>query len=535
MTEKESPLRWFAEQAKRLVTAMDVRVFGSAFAAAMLVHMYMFTNKFLNHDDVDGLLEGCESGLSSGRWLLPAAAGLTGNFSSSWLSGMAGSLCLALLCVLTVRLFRIRQLCPALLMSLLLVSFPSVTSTFTYMFNAAPDFEALTVSVLAALLIRKETVRSCAAGILLLGCAMGIYQAYLSATATLLVMCLILDVCDDRWGGNWKAFLGTAVRQVLCLLGGLVFYFAVLQMCLKVTGTVLSEYQGISSMGRVTPVWLLERAVLAFQSYFRFLTGRLYPVFPRWAAGLVFLSAAAGFLAVGVYVVRGRLWRQTGMMVFLFLLCTAFPVATMLPYLMTGGNIHMLMLYPEVFTLVIPSVILDRLRTDPERMRDAVQKAVLLLAAGLVLLEAVLGWQCILADSRAYFAMDITCENVYAFYAKLTAKIEMYPGYTPDTLVALAGTAKIPETVPDPGMTGVLVGEQALNMYSRRRLMLYFLGTSMCWVDDEWEKALMETEKFRSMPCYPAQGSIDMVEGVLTVKFSEADWTAEDSGGQAVP
>ena len=68
--------------------------FASAVALGLVTHLYMFTNKLTNHDDI-GHLFIADYGTASGRWLLPSILGLDGNFSMPWLIGLLSILCLA--------------------------------------------------------------------------------------------------------------------------------------------------------------------------------------------------------------------------------------------------------------------------------------------------------------------------------------------------------------------------------------------------------------------------------------------------------
>ncbi len=144
-----------------------------------------------------------------------------------------------------------------------------------------------------------------------------------------------------------------------------------------------------------------------------------------------------------------------------------------------------------------------------------------LLLVGIILLEAAVGYECVLITNRAYFTMDMTYENMYAYYTKLTAKIEMQEGYTTDSKVALIGTASMDNFVPETNMTGVLVGSKALNIYSRQKFFAYFLAVDYNYAGSDDIAAIKATEEFQNMPCYPAEGSIAVINGIITVKFSE--------------
>lgn len=517
MAENHALQYWY-EKLKKYFSRRDALVFAIAFVTALLVHFFGFTDKYINHDDVDGLYSNCDFALASGRWFLQAVHALTGNISSSWLNGLLGSFSLAASSMLVVKLFRITRLLPAFLLSLCMIAFPTVASTYSYMFSSGAYLFAMLMAVAGVCCVRMEKPLSLAVGVVLLALSMGCYQAYFCLAALLLVMLLICDLCNNRWEGRFKPFAVTALKYLGALALGLAVYYVVLQILLKVTGTVLTEYQGISGMGQITLPILLRRIQTAYRSYCDFIGNKLFPIFGGYFPILAVLSLLVGLATVVICVIRKKVYRQWVSMVFLVILLAVFPLAGSLIYLMTEVDIHLLMIYPMVFSLLLPCFALEHLRLPKGRWLRRGAAALTLL---LILLQSVIAHELVFVTNRAYFAMDITYENVYAYYLKLSAKIELTEGYQKDTPVALIGTQTMDNYVPDPGMTGVLVGDAALNIYSYDRIFAYYMGTSYRFASGEVKQALMQTEEYQAMPCYPAAGSIRMIDGVITVKMSQ--------------
>ena len=118
--------------------------YAAAVVLGLSVHLYMFTNKFTNHDDLNQMFYA-DYGTASGRWLLPSVLRLDGNISIPWLIGLLSILCLAGTACLTVALFRIRRPFGCIVTAALLVAFPAVTATFGYMFSADAYFLSLQI------------------------------------------------------------------------------------------------------------------------------------------------------------------------------------------------------------------------------------------------------------------------------------------------------------------------------------------------------------------------------------------------------
>lgn len=516
---QQNPLDRMLAQWKKYISRFDCTVFCGSFLLTLLVHLYMFTHKFINHDDAHGLFDSCRKGLASGRWLLFAISRVTDSFSSAWLSGVVGALFLALGVTVTIKVLRFRRPLPALLAVFTLVSFPVVASTYAYMLTAPQYFFALACSALGVLLIRRDKLPLMLLGSISIALAMGCYQSYFSYAAALTVLSLILDVCEQRWAGRWKDCFVTCAKYVLFLALGILLYFAILKLRLWQTGTQLLDYQGIDQMGKLDLPTLAGRIDAAYRVFAKFYLGRAFPIFHRFFPVLAVLCILSGIAGLAVSFFRRRLYRRPGTVVLLALMVLAYPLASNLVYVMAGAPaVHTVMLYSLVFTLLFPAMVLDRLSVPahkPSLRRLGTAAAALLLA-----LQFLCGYECAVITNRAYFYMDLTYENSYAFFVKLTGRIESYPGFTTETPVALVGHASMPTPHINTQLTGVLTGESAINTYSRKSVIYHFTGSSYNYVPDEALTSIAQTEAYGAMPCYPNDGSIQMLDGVLVVKFS---------------
>jgi hypothetical protein len=136
-------------------------------------------------------------------------------------------------------------------------------------------------------------------------------------------------------------------------------------------------------------------------------------------------------------------------------------------------------------------------------------------------MQTACAYEFILITNRAYFSMDMTYENMYAFYTKLTARIELQEGYTHTSTIAMIGEAEGDSHVPDTHLTGVKTGDAALNIYTRNHFLSYFLGSDYKFADSDTCMKIRYSDKFKAMPSYPDAGSIDVIYGVIVVKLSD--------------
>lgn len=500
-------------------------IFLSSFVLILLTHLYLFTNLFINHDNVNGMFSNCDFGVTYGRWLLQWATNLAGNFSSPWLDGIVAAMFLAATCTIFAAIFDIRRPVPACLMILCMVAFPTVASIYVYMFSSSQFFFSMFLATWAVWLLRRGSIKTSLLGVLCVTCSMGIYQAFLCFTAATLVLTMLTDACRGRWKDSYKNFFITGVRYLGWLAFSVAIYLTITRVCLWYTGTELTDYQGISGMGQITPSLLLHRIKEAYLQlgfyYFH------HPIYPKSFSTLVRVSLLLDVLEVGLLLLARRLHKSVVTLVQLIVLLAIFPLACNSIYLMVDSwAVHNLMIYPAILPLLLPVLLGNQVNEQDLSVLSAwgkehLRALTIFCTCGLLFVQAAFGYQFFVLTNRAYTCMALTYENAYAYFTRLTAKIELQENYTPETHVTFLGSASQPSDVPDVYMTGILSLEGTINMYSRHRFLHYFMSSSYYYASPEEEEAVKASSEFQQMPCYPAEGSIKTINGVIVVKLGE--------------
>ncbi len=518
--EKISIMEYVKEKVKKYLSKFDGRVFAFTFIAAVMVHLFVFIHKFINHDDLDGLYSNCDFALASGRWLLSFITSLTGNVSHPWLHGMASSFYLAVSGMLMVKMLRIKHLVPACLLTLCMVAFPAVSATYAYMFCSSQYFFAMMLAVIGAIAIQKAKPLTMGLGVILIAFSMGCYQAYFNLAVALLFLSIFLDLLENV-DETWKSAVVKGIKYVASLGLGMLLYVGILHVCLHMTGVTLTDYQGISTMGQLGFGELLERIWESYRYFFGFYLKKDYMFYHNdFSIMFTVVSLVVFLVTVGTVIVK-KIYKKAGHMILLVLLAALIPLACNSVYLMTDApNVHLLMVFPLVLPFVMPALVLDRLKL--RILNGKIQNKLMVLLS--VLLVALQVWNIfifVITTNRAYFHMYMTYENTYAYSVKLVTKIEMQPGYNPEKQVALIGEANMNTTLGSTNMMGMLSGNEALHIYCYTYFLHRYLATEYIYAPLEVKEQIQTTEEFATMPCYPAEGSIREIDGVITVKFSE--------------
>ena len=494
--------------------------FLSALILGFLTHSYAFLNKFTNHDDLNQMFYA-GYGAASGRWLLPPILRLDGNLSMPWLIGVLSLLFLALTACLTVSLLRIRSPLGCGLTAALLVSFPAVTATFGYMFTASGYFFSLFLAALAAWAACRRGWRGSLLGAVLLTLSMSIYQAYLPAAAVLMVGALFLETLDGEL--SLRQLLGKGLRLALTLAAGVLAYLLTVRLTTPSGG--LTDYEGIAAMGRVPLARIPGLVYFAYRKYRFFFWENDWGCHIRslrWG----FLLAALGSLCLGAALLRRRR-PGTGRTALVLVLAVLYPLAGTFIYVMVpDGYVHIHMLYPMVYILLLPLALLEYAQGEGKQLGNGLlprlMSWVLLLTLGLA---AYSYW---LTDNNAYLKADFAMRQCTAWSNRLIARIEDCPGYEPGMKVVLLGSSVREASLsPTPELDlARLVGIYDLGdlrtYFTYQHFLRYFLAfTDPVYTgDSETAEQYAEKPEVQSMPLYPRQGSVKVVDGAVVVKLN---------------
>lgn len=130
--------------------------FLSAFVVSIIAHGYVILNTLPNHDWAYYLYHNQDM-IMSGRWFLKYACGITSYFCLPFINGLFAFLYLGIAVILLVKLFEITDKVCIFLVSGVVVVFPAVSSTLSYMFAVDGYMFALLLVVLSLVFLSMRT------------------------------------------------------------------------------------------------------------------------------------------------------------------------------------------------------------------------------------------------------------------------------------------------------------------------------------------------------------------------------------------
>lgn len=507
---------------KKICESSAWTAFFSALLTGIVAHAFALVNILHNYDNILQQPKGFGAGVTSGRWMLT----LMGDFCQNVLdlgynmpltNGLVFLVLIALSAAFLVDGLDIRRKAGAVAAGCVMATFPTVCATMVFRYTAPYYGVSLLLSVFAVW-VAFRTKWGGLLSALCIACSMGIYQAYVPFSISLFVLVLMRNALKE------DAQLSSLIRQGLiccaCLILGLVFYFGFLKLTLAVYGAQLDTYQGINSMGKISPAQLpglIRNAWLsaAFFSVKDYCTLASTPVLKiLWTLVILVILAQAVLLLV---------LRKPNPMnaAFFCLMGLVFPLAVNFIVVMAPeGIVYTIMVYSFVLIAIAPVMLLEYL---PEFTRKRLMAGT--LSVLLALIVCYNGYYSNLNYTSLFYAN----RHVENYFSGLMTQMRMTEGYTPDKTWAFLG-----DQVDDPKLYdiwnvepvyGGFIGSTAKGLlnasYSVDVWIHSFIGYETVYASAEEESVLAADPRVTEMPCWPSQGSIQVVDDYIVVKFQE--------------
>jgi len=484
--------------------------FLSTFLTGMLIHMPIMLRDIPNHDGLASMYFD-QNMITSGRWFLSVACGVSSYYTLPWLIGLLAMVYLGIASALLVEFLEVRQSWAVAVIGGLLAAFPSLASTFAYVFTMDGYMLAVLLAVLAVLLTKKYRL-GFLPGALCLAFSLGIYQSYLPF-AVLLSMYGIYMIGASE-GSVWEK-----VKKGLGYVGlgglGVASYYVILQLLLRVQGKELASYQGINGMGSVPGAGLSETVPRMYRDFLAFtLKGNVFMnnLF-AWGA-MVLLGVCT--LAVLFFLFRQKKWWKS-FWFFAIIAVTAvgLPVAMNLILIISPDvTYHLLMRYQWV---LLPVCMVAAISRHSKRLPWA---AWLGLIAGLVLT-----FNYGVMDQIAYSNLEKKYEKTYAYCIRLLDRIEQTEGYyqgIPIAMIGVVGDESYPVTDLTGEVTAGMIGMGGDSLLytgaNYQAFMQNYLGATLNILPPEAMEEMYYSEAYREMESFPGADSIRVIDGVMYIK-----------------
>ena len=473
--------------------------FLAAFITGLVAHGYAFTNKLVNHDEVESLF-GKGATITSGRWGLELVKVLFPDWSMPWIYGLVSLVLISLAVCLAVRLLAIRSKPLQAILAMLVLSFPSLTGNFSFMFTSSAYALSFFLAILSVWLFLKGGRLNVLFSVVCLIFALSMYQAYIAVAASLFVVLMIARALD---GVSIKDNVLYGLKALVMMGLSIAVYYAMCLLVFKFTGAEFNSYVTENVTGNVS---MLRKVRMAYDAFFYVFQFRNFYIISTEASRYIHILLA---LVAIVGLVSAKKLPNVCMAAFLVAL---LPLSICCMYLiMSNESIHTLVMYSFVAVYMLLAVVLERLEIKPA----AIIKDITALLLMVVVVSNVY------FANMVYLKMDLQYENAKSFYTTLMTQVKETEGFDENSRLAIIGKQdNLLHSFPQLD-TELLLGpaRDLVNIYSRENFIKYYLGFDIPFATEAELSALQEDARVQAMAEYPYYGSVIKVDDFIVVKL----------------
>ena len=494
--------------------------FISTLVWGLLAHGMTLFNKYSFYEDPSQLF-GVGATYTSGRWMLDVIHKfevffLGGSYSLPLLNGIMSIVYIGLCACITVKLLHIQRSSLIVLLSGIFVATPCMVGLFGYMFTAPHYCFGYLLASAGVLLICHHRKWYCfLAGTVFIACSIGIYQATIPLALSLMLLWFICHVHDQR-ELPWKLYFLTVLYLIVACLVFLFMYFIANRLYLRLQGATLSSYQGIDEMGTLSISTYLNRVIYAYKVFllpYRAGNGCMYP------NGLIYLY----WLLFGLSIVTGSVLlffcaKQSISKLFQVGIPLVFiPLAVNFIYVMCDpSGVHTLMVFSQV---MLPAFLFWEIG----QLLPKIKKHHAVKLAALIFIPAILCSMYVRIDNICYLKAEMVQSQTTRYYSTMITRIQETKGYQNGMPVAYVGFhQKTDSSLPNTDAFSTLDiipyfdTDSMINGFAARSFVENWCGFAPV-VD---YSPFSDMPQVQEMPCYPADGSIKVINDVVVIKFS---------------
>lgn len=396
-----------------------------------------------------------------------------------------------------------------------MVSFPVITRQFAYLYMALAYSVAFLMVVLAAWLLRRRKIISFLAGTICLLIMFGSFQSYIGAAAAMVFICFMYDLIRKRSVSDALKNVGIYIISGI-IAGGLDLLVA----------QAMINHRGLEASDRVLSVSLSEAV-----EYLGFSIPASYRWFFMFFDSDVLMRDKLYFLLFSILFIliianmvilikQKKIVHSILLLIAFMLLPLAMNIcAVIFPH----NGIYDVMRYQYVLIIPLAFALIGIL---PRMILNSLLQWV--LYANIFLL--IMGYT--ISANASAICYKLAYESTHDQAVSMLSRVYELEGYDLDTTPIVLGGQAISwmDTYEAFGQlfryavmeSGPVFwgGEYGLTT-CRYFYFLDYLGVNPQWLTKEQYNDVTGTQEYAEMPCWPAAGSVQMIDGYAVIKIKE--------------
>lgn len=507
------------------ITANEKLCFFSALFFGFFTHTYMLTHKFPNGDD-NFAFQGVGVASELGRWFLPRLNIITVTESAPWFNGVLALVLISIACVFIYKTLGLQRKMSAVLLSAIVMTFPSLASTMSYMFTMDLYAFGFLFAIMAAYLISRKNKWFILPAMVLLVLSMGLYQAYICFTITLLLMVMVADLLKDSSENAAKKHFLYGIMYAAFLGFGTIAYLITCRIIYP--GIVNEQEHNVGAMGQIELTRLPKLIAKAYYRFLRFFVLGDYSFVEKfWQITNILILFLMGILWVMMLLkYKKDKWR-----IALTILATALlPLGNSFVDIMApDAAFSTLMIYQFCLVYIALLVLLELFPSV--NAYDRLKQPFQIISFAAIICIMLVGYLQFRITEISYFHTDLAYRHSISYLERVIGHVEAMDGYQKNDPIRILGHFDEDSAYGLPRKDEVLLKDfsgiahehDIMTQYIRECMVNIYLGKQIPEYDYEEDEKYSSTETYKNMNIYPGEGSIQKIDDCWIVKLSDEE------------
>ncbi len=507
------------------VTSEDKVAFLTAIVLGIIIHFVVLANDIHNPDaiTIGGVHYFNSWEFSLGRWGLCLISTLKRGAMLPVINTSLSILCMALSAVFIIKILHIKKTINIMLISAILVAAPTFADTLIYNYCSDSYSIAMLLSVLAVYFVYKD--KSLKKFLLASFCvvfAMGIYQSYIGVFITLCMIIPILNLLMNN--KEIKDINKDIFRSVGMVALGLIIYYIITQITLKIYNIPLSSYGGANEIGILNMVRNLPKTLSeVYETFYSFFFTDSIVVNAHWkrkyinALLLILLT-----ISYVIIIIKNKTYKKTIKLMELTIFSIILPIGiNFIKVIAPARSINLLMCSSIYLVYILLIAIMEKLDTS---WKEIIIKWIVI---GLLTILTV---TYALSDQYAYKVRKMIFDQTYCTTVNLIDRIRSQEGYQKNMKMCFAGTFNQDGSNMLKKLRKLAIGHctelnETFDNYSTSRLSMKnfiaeYCGENIEWCTTEEYNRIINSSEFKDMDVYPKVNSIKLIDDIMVVKLN---------------
>lgn len=496
------------------ISNVEKSSFITTICLGLITHLFMFVNVLPNWDSMYNFKSN-NIWLQMGRWFLGQSMEVSSSFDLPWIIGLLSIFLLGIASAIIVNILEVKKVFTSITISAIIVTFPALTSTFSYLFLADGYMLGILLASLAVFITKKYNKGYYISGIIL-AFSIGIYQTNISFAVLLSLLIIVINLLNPS--KDITDNIKYAIRFIIMSLIGLIIYFITLKILTKIAGQELASYQG-GNEGLAINIQTILNILIEFKSCFTTITGGSNKFLISLVL-IVFLCLAIMFVYV---IISNKIYKNPWKMILIVISLAAIPFITGFAYFISNNTIYHMVMRMSWSLLFIAIILFVEKISLRKSINTFIQQVFFYFPT---IITWIIIWNFILVANISYINMHQRYEKEYALALRVVDRVEMNDEYTKSAPVLFLGTPYTHQTENIYNnnikyITGADGNVILTSDFHFKQFIKYYLGVDLSYANEEQVDKIINSPEINEIKPFPNRNCVQVIDGIIVVKLSD--------------